>query len=85
VNTVQDVFLKFYPQYKEKYTPSAQQSKAAEDIMHCKTADLGGHAQIALSNTRIISINEQTVSFTIKDYKNKKQKKILTLKGIEMG
>lgn len=43
--TVQDVFLKFYPQYKEKYTPSGQQVKAAGDIMHCKTADLGGHVE----------------------------------------
>ena len=41
--TVQDVFLKFYPRYKQSYTPSAQQAKASGDIMHCRTAALGGH------------------------------------------
>lgn len=45
MTTIQDVFLKFYPHYKDKYTPSAQQAKAAGDIMHCKTADLGGHVE----------------------------------------
>lgn len=43
--TIQDVFLKFYPRYTEKYTPSAEQAKAAHDIMQCKTADLGGHVE----------------------------------------
>lgn len=43
MTTVQDIFLRFYPQYKEKYTPSAQQAKAAEDIMNCRTEALGGH------------------------------------------
>jgi hypothetical protein len=43
MNTVQDIFQRFYPQYKEKYTLSAQQSRAAEDIMNCRTEALGGH------------------------------------------
>lgn len=43
--TVQDVFLKFYSQYEGKHTPSSQQAKVARDIMHCKTADLGGHVE----------------------------------------
>ena len=39
--------------------------------------------QIALSNTRIVSMDEHTVSITVKDYKDKSRKKILTLKGVE--
>ncbi len=41
--TVQDIFLKFYSQYKEVHGLSAQQAKAAEDIMLCRTKELGGH------------------------------------------
>lgn len=41
--SVQDVFLQFYSQYKQTYTPSPQQAKAAGDIMRCRTAALGGH------------------------------------------
>jgi hypothetical protein len=44
MNTVQEIFLKFYPQYKEKYRPSKEQAKAAKDMMNCRTAALGGHA-----------------------------------------
>lgn len=43
MNTVQDIFQRFYARYKEPYTPSAQQAKAAEDIMNCRTEALGGH------------------------------------------
>ena len=43
MTTVQDVFRKFYPLYILKYTPSGQQAKAAEDIMHCQTEEMGGH------------------------------------------
>lgn len=42
--TVQDIFHKFYDSYMKKYKPSKQQSKAAADIMNCKTSALGGHA-----------------------------------------
>lgn len=41
--TVQEVFLNFYFRYTQRYTPSPQQAKAAEDIMRCRTAALGGH------------------------------------------
>lgn len=41
--TVQDVFVQFFQRYQDSYTSSAQQSKAALDIMHCRTAALGGH------------------------------------------
>ena len=41
--TVQDIFLRFYSQYREKYTSSTQQAKAAEDIINCRTKTLGGH------------------------------------------
>lgn len=44
MSTVQDVFLEFYPRYKEKYSPSMEQTKAAKDIMSCRTSALGGHA-----------------------------------------
>jgi hypothetical protein len=41
---IQDIFHKFYSQYRERYAPYNQQAKAAKDIMRCKTAALGGHA-----------------------------------------
>lgn len=43
MSTIQDIFLQFYSQYKGKYSPSLQQSKAAEAIMRCRTQALGGH------------------------------------------
>jgi Putative transposase. len=43
MTTVQDIFQRFYPEYKGQYTPSAQQARAAEDIMDCRTEALGGH------------------------------------------
>ena len=39
--TVQDIFLKFYSEYLEKYTPSAEQSKVSNAIMNCKTSRMG--------------------------------------------
>jgi hypothetical protein len=44
MNTGQDVFTMFYPQYKEKYKPSMEQAKVTKDIMSCRTATLGEHA-----------------------------------------
>lgn len=41
--TVQDVFHQFYSRYEQSYSPNAQQSKAASDIMACRTAALGAH------------------------------------------
>ena len=43
MTTVQDIFQQFYSGYKEQYTPSAQQAKAEEDIMNCRTEAMGGH------------------------------------------
>lgn len=43
MTTIQDVFSQFYSQYKEVYGVSAQQAKAAEDIINCRTKELGGH------------------------------------------
>lgn len=34
--TVQDIFLRFYPAYLDKYTPSPEQSKVANCIINCK-------------------------------------------------
>ncbi len=41
--TVQDIFLKFYPKYLDKYTPSPQQSKVANCIINCKTGAYGAN------------------------------------------
>jgi len=59
--TVQDIFLKFYPKYLDKYTPSSQQSKVANCIINCKTGAYGanvsmcedcGHLQIHYNSCR---------------------------------
>ena len=59
--TVQDIFLRFYPNYLDKYTPSPQQSKVANCIMNCKTGAYGanvsmcedcGHLQIHYNSCR---------------------------------
>ncbi len=42
MRTIQDVFRKFYHIFRGNSSVSAQQAKAASDIMRCKTADLGG-------------------------------------------
>lgn len=43
--TVQEIFHKFYPGYLEQYSPSAIQSKAARNIMNCKTGAYGANYQ----------------------------------------
>ena len=59
--TVQDIFLRFYPKYLDKYTPSSQQSKVANCIINCKTGAYGtnisvcedcGHLQIHYNSCR---------------------------------
>lgn len=42
--SVQDVLHQFYPRYKKSSLLSAQQFKASNNIMRCRTAALGGHA-----------------------------------------
>ena len=44
--TVQDIFLKFYSDYLEKYTPSVEQAKVANAIMNCKTSRMGANVQV---------------------------------------
>ena len=44
--TVQEIFRKFYPGYLEQYSPSAIQSKAARNIMNCKTGAYGANISI---------------------------------------
>jgi hypothetical protein len=44
MTTIQEIFKTFLPKYKEKYKLSIEQTKAANDIIRCRTADLGGHA-----------------------------------------
>lgn len=59
--TVQDIFLRFYPGYLEKYSPSPEQSKVANCIINCKTGAYGanisicedcGHTQIHYNSCR---------------------------------
>ena len=59
--TIQDIFLRFYPQYLNKYTPSPLQSKVANCIINCKTGAYGtnvsicedcGHLQIHYNSCR---------------------------------
>ena len=59
--TIQALFLKFYPRYLDKYTPSPQQSKVANCIINCKTGAYGanvsmcedcGHLQIHYNSCR---------------------------------
>ena len=44
--TIQDIFLRFYPQYLDKYTPSPQQSKVANCIINCKTGAYGANVSM---------------------------------------
>ena len=44
--TIQDIFLRFYPRYLEKYTPSPEQSKVANCIINCKTGAYGANVSI---------------------------------------
>ena len=44
--TVQDVFLKFYDEYLNKYKPSEQQAKTAQLIMRCKTGAMGANISV---------------------------------------
>ena len=59
--TIQDIFLRFYPQYLDRYTPSPLQSKVANCIINCKTGAYGanismcedcGHLQIHYNSCR---------------------------------
>jgi hypothetical protein len=43
MKTIQDIFRKFYGQYLKQIKPTSDQAKTASAILHCKTADLGGH------------------------------------------
>ena len=44
--TVQDVFNRFYDDYRKKYIPSQDQIKAVNAICNCKTGSLGVNASI---------------------------------------
>ena len=43
MTTIQDIFNRFYPRYTQEYTPYAQQAKAANAIMRCRTEAMGGN------------------------------------------
>src|SRR5699024_1897256 len=44
--TVQDIFLRFYPAYLEKYSPSPEQAKVSRNIINCKTGAYGSNVSI---------------------------------------
>lgn len=44
--TVQHIFMKFYPQYLEKHTPSPIQQKVSNCIMNCKTGAYGANVSV---------------------------------------
>ena len=44
--SLQDVFVKFAEKYKHEYKSSLQQFKVLNSITRCRTAELGGHANI---------------------------------------
>ena len=46
MNSVQDIFAKHYDSYRQDYTPSVQQAKAALDILACRTQAMGGHVHV---------------------------------------
>ena len=70
---IQGVFINFYTLYEQTYTLSPQQAKACNDKICLSFMD----------NTRIVSMDEQTVTITVRDNKNSSQTKTLTLKGVE--
>ena len=58
MHRVADILNRFYSDYKNCYTPSAEQAKAAADIMRCKTAALGAHVyECEECGHKIISYN----------------------------
>ena len=67
--------------YQKEWAPYCKKTfKNAENVIQY----LGKYThRIAISNHRIISMTEDTVTFSVKDYRNKGQWKTLTLSGIE--
>lgn len=43
MSEIQDIFKRFYPLYRNQYSSSMNQIKAANNILECRTARLGGH------------------------------------------
>ena len=54
--TIQDVFQRFYPDYKKKHALSAAQRKAAYHIMNCKTGAFGVNISVC-ENCGCISVH----------------------------
>ena len=63
--TVQDIFLRFYPGYLEKYSPSPEQSKVANCIINCKTGAYGANISICedCGHTQIHYLHHISVLF----------------------
>ena len=61
--TIQDIFLRFYPRYLDKYTPSPQQSKVANCIINGKTGAYG--ANVSMGNIRQACLNSTENDVTV--------------------
>lgn len=46
MGSIQNIFANHYDKYRQTYTPSSQQAKAALDILRCRTSALGGHVLV---------------------------------------
>jgi len=42
MNTIQNIFQRFYDKFLKRHRVSAEQAKVANDIMNCRTAAFGG-------------------------------------------
>ena len=67
--TVQDIFLRFYPGYLEKYSPSPVQSKVAHCIINCKTGAYGakGHS-LSVSDMVVLHQNGQDAAHYVDSF-----------------
>jgi len=77
----------------DTFKPVLEKAWARDWVVHCEPS-LGNHAHIigylgqythrvAISNERILDIDDQTVTFTYKDYTDKGKQKVMTLDGTE--
>lgn len=68
--------------FRGKYMEELKNIWKADQLEFHGTAEKYTH-RIAISNHRIIRMDDETVTFSVKDYRNKGQWKELTLSGVE--
>jgi hypothetical protein len=87
-------FLKLLKEQNKTIEPSLRETLYRKSWIVYAKAPFGGPAQVieylgrythkvAISNHRIVSINDDKISFTYKDYANGSKQKIMTLEGTE--